>query len=374
MRIFNYVEITEENCKLGDEYWAVLKTEKSNAFNGLVTDYSTTISGLVVNADTDTNTSNNSTLSNVDITVKNIDNSQIVVSTKNKSDGKYSFNGINSKNNILQFSKTGYYSEDLYLTNVNVGSKVYADTIELIPTTYTGTGSAIGTIKDAVTTNGVGSLTLNIRKGLNNKFSSAIISTTTTDALGNYTISATSGNYTVEVIDNRTSGGDRYLTQYFNIKILGGKTVTGQNAVVSKTLNSNQIRIVLTWGETPRDLDSHLYGPTSANSEFHIFYGSKSYSENGKTIAFLDVDDTSSYGAETTTIYNAVNGVYTFSVYNFTGTPSITTSSAKVQVYIGNANIPSYTFTVPNSGNGRWWNVFKYQSATKTIIPVNSIS
>lgn len=127
-------------------------------------------------------------------------------------------------------------------------------------------------------------------------------------------------------------------------------------------------------GATPRDLDSHLIGPTSSGSTFHIWFSSKSYSEDNKMIADLDLDDTNSYGPETTTIYNPIEGEYVFYVYNWSGNPDIKASGATVKVFNGNSNEPAYVFSVPLLGTGRYWTVFKYDSKTRRIAPINSVS
>ena len=65
----------------------------------------------------------------------------------------------------------------------------------------------------------------------------------------------------------------------------------------------NQIRVVLTWGANPSDLDAHLTGPTADASRFHVFYPPSSRGSGGASpFAVLDVDDTSSFGPETITI------------------------------------------------------------------------
>ncbi len=109
----------------------------------------------------------------------------------------------------------------------------------------------------------------------------------------------------------------------------------------------DQLRIVLHWGAQPSNLDSHLIRPTSSGGSFHIHYANKTYNDNSTLVADLDLEDVSSYGPETTTIYNPVQGAYTFYVYNYCGSPSMPTSGAYVQVYNGNNNEPSYTFNVP---------------------------
>lgn len=60
--------------------------------------------------------------------------------------------------------------------------------------------------------------------------------------------------------------------------------------------NLDGMRVVLSWGEKPFDLDSHLIFPGG-----HIYFDSKE-----GTDANLDVDDTDSYGPETVTISKSI--------------------------------------------------------------------
>ena len=52
----------------------------------------------------------------------------------------------------------------------------------------------------------------------------------------------------------------------------------------------------------------------------------------------LDIDDTDSYGPETTTIYNLYTGEYHYYIYNYSGSPEITTSGAVVQIFNDNGS------------------------------------
>ena len=79
--------------------------------------------------------------------------------------------------------------------------------------------------------------------------------------------------------------------------ILSLTLIIGMGCFNSKSyaVDNKAFKIVLSWGSNPRDLDSHICGKSSKN-DFHVFYSNKSFSENGKIIAHLDTDDTSSYG------------------------------------------------------------------------------
>jgi len=117
--------------------------------------------------------------------------------------------------------------------------------------------------------------------------------------------------------------------------------------------NLDGMRIVLTWGATPNDLDSHLSFPDN-----HVFYVHKQ-----GDAAKLDVDDIDGFGPETITIEKKKIGQkYLYAVHNFTdgdakGSSRLSTvSQAKVFVYIGSTLVR--TFTPPRGKIGNTWVVF----------------
>lgn len=330
--------------------------------------------GKIVVADEDMITGNNRPLSMASVSLKRQGTVRPFENTS-ASDGTFKFYDLYPGTYTLTVSSFGYISieQEIILTAANITT--YCDTIELIPLSYFGQGIAKGTVVDSVTGNGVEGLTLKVRSGMNTK-TGTIVSTTTTDEHGEYELSLDAGLYCVEVTDNREleSVEEKYYITYLNIKVLGQITIENQNATVSNSLDIDQVRIVLEWGASPRDLDSHLIGPTSSGSDFHIYYGSKTYNESGIKIADLDLDDTSSYGPETTTIYNPIEGEYIFYVQNYSGSPDITSSGATVKVFMGRSNAPAYSFSVPLTGTGKYWTVFTYDSKKRRITPVNIVS
>jgi hypothetical protein len=89
----------------------------------------------------------------------------------------------------------------------------------------------------------------------------------------------------------------------------------------------------------------------------------------------LDLDDVTSYGPETTTIYQQIGGVYRFSVHDYTNKESssstaLSNSFAQVKVYRG-SNLVA-TFNVPPNRGGTLWTVFELSGSTMT--PVNKMS
>ena len=141
---------------------------------------------------------------------------------------------------------------------------------------------------------------------------------------------------------------------------------------------SDDLKIVLTWSDLPRDLDSHLY--TSKGN--HIYYSNKyeyGYDDSNEYKKFidLDIDDTSGWGPETTTIYEYTPGVYTFKVNDYTNrwdsnSYELSQSRAVVKVYKGDQELQ--TFVVPTEKKGTVWNVFSYDTRTDTITSINTIN
>lgn len=338
------------------------------------------LTGKVVVADGDLALGNNTAIPDAKIEIIRLgmddeDRGVSYATAATDADGIFSIINIIPGNYLLTISKRDFYTETLYITLSATKLNNYCNTIELIPLSCAGTGTAKGKLVDAVTGDGVKGLNLLIRKGINAK-SGAVVYTLTSDVNGAYALeNLASGNYCAEIIDRRDTAEERYLTTYFNIKVLGGAAIGDQNATVSTSLNAGQLRIVLDWGAEPKDLDSHLLGPASSGGEFHIYYSKRTYKENDTIIAGLDRDDQDGYGPETTTIYNPVGGLYTFYVYNFGYAEGLTESGASVRVYTGYSNEPEYVFNIPmNTSAQKYWTVFTYDSRTRKIMPVNIVS
>ncbi len=141
-----------------------------------------------------------------------------------------------------------------------------------------------------------------------------------------------------------------------NVQITGG-TFALDPIALAEIPPAGSIRIVLTWGQSPNDLDSHLTGPLGSSARFHVYYANRSGGD-----ATLDHDDTNSFGPETITITDPEDGMYRYSVHNFsdqssTGGQGIAASPTRVQVYNEQGLLKSYT--APAAGNGNTWRVFE---------------
>lgn len=147
-----------------------------------------------------------------------------------------------------------------------------------------------------------------------------------------------------------------------------GETELGRSTVTPLPA-AGQYRVVLTWGESPSDLDTHLTGPTgSGDDRFHIYYSDSAFGESS-----LDVDDIDSFGPETLTLSPPADGLYRYSVHNYSdrfdedGALGIASSGAQVQVFDDSGLLRTYTPPAATAGDGDTWRVFEMTIAGGTV-------
>jgi uncharacterized protein YfaP (DUF2135 family) len=136
--------------------------------------------------------------------------------------------------------------------------------------------------------------------------------------------------------------------------------------------HANQYRFVLTWGQNPQDLDSHLWVPLGGGNYEHVAFWDHG-SLTASPYAELDVDDVSSYGPETITLLPNYPGNYVYAVHEWYGEGNLATSGAVVQLYAGNdlryvVNVPTGT-----CGEGWWWYVGELNAETGQFTLVNEL-
>lgn len=336
------------------------------------------LSGIITEADTDTIASNNLPLAGIPVKLTKLGSSMSPLTTVTDENGKYSF--TNLPRGLYEI----YVSDDTHIAVTSEiliqsdGATVYNIALEAISNSYLGSGIASGTIHNALNGRGVeAGLSLYVYRGYNTS-GGAFVSQTSTGAEGKYSLELAAGNYTVYVIDERTEAGTRYHSGSFNIKVLGNTTIGNQNGEVTPILAVDEIRIVLAWGETPYDLDSHITGPADGASRFHVYYSNQNYYEAGILMCNLDVDDTSSYGPETITIYKQSDGIYRYAIHDYSNRNSsssmaLANSGAYVRVYIESSHGSEVrSYYVPHL-EGTVWNVFEYDSVTGTFTDLNTM-
>jgi hypothetical protein len=192
---------------------------------------------------------------------------------------------------------------------------------------------------------------------------------------GESTTTDASGYYIVEGVDPGTVTVEASLTDYVTlqeeVQVGEGESVR-QDCVLLPSTAGNEYRIVLTWGENPSDLDSHLWVPVDGETHTHVYYSNRG-STTTEPYAALDVDDVSGYGPETITVLPEHEGQYTYAVYHFSGTGTLQSSQATVRIYQGNTL--RYTLTAPDETCGEhwWWYVCSFNAQSGSFTIANSL-
>ena len=315
------------------------------------------------------------TISGAKIEVLNNTTFEVENTTYTDNKGNYTIS-VDGGTHLLRISADGYIAFESFETVENKQS-IYVETYLMVEGSSdpNAKGTISGKIINAVTGAGIGDSKLSIRKGWNN-VSDSIISTISTDDNGLYTVELPLGNYTILC---EKAG---YITNHINVAVMSG-IHDGNNLTMNpndgtENIPAGQIRIVLTWGKNPMDLDSHLIYKGEENQNYHIYYANKdTYDENDEKLSDLDRDDTTSYGPETLTIYKkAENGTYSYYVRDYSNGSDLfdkemTISGAKVQVYVGDTLLTSYN--MPSDAVGNVWHVFDIDATTNTITVVNHV-
>lgn len=285
-----------------------------------------------------------------------------IVSATTNSSGIYQLQNVPAGLTYVAASKSGYTTVS-YMVDLIAGT---ISTRDFILPDDEGTGTLTGMVTDALNGNPIEGALVSVA-GLS----------ATTNASGNYTInniptgalsaafnaSTTQGEapLTVNFFDQSGDGTSSvtcaktgYITYINNqVVIEQGQSLT-LNISLSQTLGEGALRFVINWGASPSDLDSHLNTPEIEGQVFHIYYSDQG-SATEAPYAALDHDVVTGYGPETMTIYQMFPGTYQYYIYNFSGSPDMTTSNAVIQIYNQTGLIQ--TMQIPTTGTGRYWYV-----------------
>ena len=233
--------------------------------------------------------------------------------------------------------------------------------VEYISKVEVKTAVITGTVIDAITGQGIAGVTVSVVDiedtadeqsllmgtdsiGIGASAALGAVYSTVTDQYGYYSLLAPIG---LQLLHFELPGYISY-DQEVNVSSDGGDV---PQAILSKELTGDQYRVVLKWGNTPADLDSHLI-----NENFHVYYSQKTTSVSD---AMLDLDDTDGVGPETVTFTAESNQTYSYYVKDYTNRDSTSSSAlgasgATVMIYHGNSVTEKH---VPK-GVGIYWHVF----------------
>jgi hypothetical protein len=374
-----------DNLTVGTTYLTRVTTGvKDAAGNEMSSQYETTTGFTIYSSGTIKGTvkqSNGNALSDVLVSFSGAN----VDSTTTDNSGNFNKSlGLGSY--TLTYTKSGYISTTQSSSIATDNQTVVVATVTLLSSSSCSAGNISGTIKDAVSGSAISGVSISIRSGSNVRIGSTISGKTdTTDSDGAFSLSSVdAGVYTAQA---SKSG---YIPTYFNVNVCGN--VSNQDANMSTSLNSETMRIVVSWKGTD-DLDSHLEIPVSdaqdgasnSTDSTHLFYGVNqggvsandyhNYTDivsSGDNVT-LDQDNGDGSGSpcgngcgpETITISKIRSGTYRYHVHNYTrkgnnNNSKLAESEATVQVFY---NDNSTTFYVPNSA-GNLWTVFDFDNSS----------
>jgi uncharacterized protein YfaP (DUF2135 family) len=297
-------------------------------------------------------------ISNASVELLKEDGGIAMYSTTTNSNGEYTFDNVEIGTYKLTVNAYGY---NLTIIDVEITENT-SQNIKIL-----GSATISGTIINSQTGYGLSNAKVSFTvdqsatTGLNADLQ------VTTDYSGDYYIeNAPTGTFTCII-----EADGFFVRKIENIVFSVGYNTVPEQTIVEEP-EAGAIRIILTWGIDPSDLDSHLTGP-SATDRFHVYYSTESFGDDVN----LDVDDTDSYGPETITINNFYTGVYRYSVHNYSdqstlGGSEIAQSSTKVEIYDYNGLVESYTAPA-FTGYGNTWRVFEI-NVTSTDANVYSIN
>ncbi len=280
---------------------------------------------------------------------------------------QYTIFNINGGRWKVRFVASGYKTVE-GIVDIQADTTTNFDIITFVPGTQT-PGAISGRALSALYNTGVCDLTARIRPGVNVKSGAYAIDAngttipsvkTATD--GSYAIpNVPPGNYTLEVTGsgkrgNCTSSVEAYSTTFRTVVAAGTETPSNQNILVSPVLGDSEMRVVLSWGAKPRDLDSHLqYSATNSGSRIVWNRKAPLGAGNGE----LDYDITTGYGPETISLKGSIwsQDVRYYSIYNWSGEANMGISGATIRVFKGSiGEVRNYAIS-PNHSN-RWWKIF----------------
>ncbi|XTZ38008.1 Ig-like domain-containing protein [Salmonella enterica] len=189
----------------------------------------------------------------------------------------------------------------------------------------------------------------------------------TTNASGNFVLQVKQGRYVVEV-----SSPD--FLPYETTLDLTTVTSFSQDFTITQRLNGARARIVLTWGQTPINLDSHLMVPPPASApnggRLHV-------STSDKAPAGADASlykDGRDGGPEEITVKVMHPGSYCYSVLN--ARPDTGTSMSQAKVTLTLADGTEYNWDVDKDSGSvtdLLWYVFKINVAQNGDVSIQSV-
>jgi len=216
--------------------------------------------------------------------------------------------------------------------------------------------SLYGVVRDATTGEGLANATVSVNG-----------SSTTSDTSGDWSVSNVIPGDNVLI----TASASGYQPFALTLAVGADAIVEQDLVLVPAAVYGDQYRFVLTWGENPSDLDSHLWVPQGLD-HYHVAFWDKG-TLSGVPYAELDVDDVFSFGPETVTLLPEYDGEYVYAVHEWTGDGTLATSAARVQLYAGNTLVRVMDVPQESCGENWWWYVGRLNAKTGEFTVVDEL-
>lgn len=287
--------------------------------------------------------------------------------TTTDDEGQFTLSGIEPGTYTLTYSAGGYETST---ATVNVGES----NAMLDPVVMQGNAAITGSVVDAQTGQGTPDATVIFVREGNASGSNQMPSQVSDDEIAD--LVAETNENGVYAIENAPTGRFRLVIRrdgYAEDRVENVVVDEGENTIdprpISEELAEGQLRIVLSWGESPSDLDSHLTGPLADDSRFHVAFFSRTPQGSN---ANLDRDDVTSFGPETITVTALRDGLYRYSVHNYSnqsedGAVGIDESPAEVRFYNEEGLVDVYSPPEAEEGDGNTWRVFEFTVDDGTV-------
>jgi hypothetical protein len=267
----------------------------------------------------------------------------------------------------VELSKIGYHSLKFKDIVIRSDGETALGKIHLLDVSKSGKGDISVTLKDILSNAGISNASLSLFHYLDEGAIKTV--TTDMDGTGVFTDIA-AGAYFV------TAQGSGYYKTTFSVAAHDG--VSPEIKILEPKIKSmDEIRLVLSWGLSDLDLDSHLVAPTQSGERFHLFYPYMQTSNpQGRNIV-LERDDGPPGGIETIVIKNRFEGTYTYRVHDHTNetskdTTALSSSGAVVSVFKAFEMVDQ--FNVPTGQTGNLWEVLTIDGETGKVTPVNTMA
>ncbi len=277
------------------------------------------------------------------------------VSTVTDGNGHYSMT-VGTGSITFTASADGWQTERETLELVN-GAESELN-FELSPSQGSGTGNVFGTVLNTQTGEGEPEVTVFSDDGME----------TTTDNLGVFSFDVDAGDRLITLSKNGFLNNSEEVT-----------VVEDQTSIMHVWLTpqlDGELRLILSWGLDPLDLDSYMRTPVVEGSVYIIKWDIQGEREVPPYVT-LDNDEKYGYGPESITIYEYHPGQYEYWVHNYSDWPpdddvqDLAGSGAKVTIQTREGIIN--TVVVPEVGEGNYWRVCQIDGSTGEIEILNII-